>query len=171
MCITFIVCSCLVAETKFEALMLYLLLDNAFMILILAEVGFIGLFIVFSEIFVEAFEIVNIVINAIGLHFLVGNFRILCLRFTWSKCEVILTKIILVLSGCVFVGIGCFILITQVSFLTNISSDFANKVKDYCLLYVFGLFSLFLELYSKLSNIDGTGDHKYHYSTIKPSDE
>ena len=150
--------------------MLYLLLDNALMIMILAIIGYVGLFIVFSEIYLDAFQIITMVISSISIFLLVGNFRILCVRYTWYKCEVIFTKILLIISGTVYIGIGCFILITQVSFLTVVSADFANRVKDYSLLYVFGLFSLFLELYSKLTNIDGTGDHRYYYSTVKPSE-
>ena len=74
-------------------------------------------------------------------------------------------------SGTIYVFIGCFILITQLSYLKNVTTNFTNRVKDYSLLYVFGMFSLFLELYNKLTSIDGTGDHKYYYSTVKPDVE
>lgn len=38
-----------------------------------------------------------------------------------------------------------------------------GQVKDFVLLYIFGLFTLFCELYSKLCDIDETAELKYTY--------
>lgn len=39
-----------------------------------------------------------------------------------------------------------------------------GKVKDFVLLYVFGCFALFVELYTKMSDIDQTGELKFDYA-------
>ena len=44
-------------------------------------------------------------------------------------------------------------------------------MKDFVLFYAIGLFTLFLELYNKISSIDGTSEHKYHYLGEKESDK
>ena len=97
----------------------------------------------------------------------VGNFRLQILHYPWGKCEIILSKIVLIICSSVYIGIGCYFMVTQLEDLNVISSTYAARVKDFSIFYVFGLFSLFLEVYGKISNIDGTGDHKYHYSTEK----
>ena len=46
-------------------------------------------------------------------------------------------------------------------FGTGVSSD---KVKDFFFLYIFGLMSLLLEIYGKISDLDGTANLSYRYS-------
>ena len=54
-------------------------------------------------------------------------------------------------------------MITQAEELSSISDKYANEVKDFVLFYAIALFTLFFELYNKISSIDGTAQHEYHY--------
>ena len=38
-----------------------------------------------------------------------------------------------------------------------------DKIANFFFLYVFGLFTLYLEIFIKISDIDGTHDLQYHY--------
>jgi hypothetical protein len=44
-------------------------------------------------------------------------------------------------------------------------SDIAldGKIKDFVLLYIFGIFALFVELYSKICDMDQTAELKFDY--------
>lgn len=46
-----------------------------------------------------------------------------------------------------------------------------EQIKEFFFLYIFGFFTLLVELYSKITDLDGTTDLKYHYTTGEIQDE
>lgn len=46
-----------------------------------------------------------------------------------------------------------------------------GKIKDFVLLYIFGLFALFVELYSKICDMDQTAELKFDYQFKEMEEE
>ena len=95
--------------------------------------------------------------------FFVGNFRVMMLLVKWSKWRVILYKLILLADSAVFFEIGAYYLSSNFLYTGGVDTTLDGKVKDFVLLYIFGLFAVFVEMYSKICDIDQTNDLKYCY--------
>lgn len=95
--------------------------------------------------------------------FFVGNFRIMLLNVRWSKWRVILFKLILLADSAVFFEIGAYYMSNDYLYTGGVDDDLDGKIKDFVLLYIFGLFALFVELYAKMCDIDQTTDLKFEY--------
>ena len=48
----------------------------------------------------------------------------------------------------------------------NVPESMNDTLKDLFFLYVFGLFTMYYEIYSKISDVDGTSDQQYHYRIV-----
>lgn len=81
----------------------------------------------------------------------------------WPKWKVILFKIVLLADAAAFFQIGSYYMSTNYKYTNGDDSDLDGQVKDFVLLYIFGLFTLFCELYSKICDIDETAELKYGY--------
>ena len=149
-----------------EVLKFYFLMDNALLIMVMALVSWNVLPIITFEELVPG-DIVVLVLNSLSLFCFVGNFRVLIVHYHWEKIEVILTKLFIILGVFTYITIGCYFMVTQAENLFVVSEVYAAKVKDFIIFYVLSLFALFLELYGKISTIDGTNDHKFRYSSTK----
>ena len=62
-----------------------------------------------------------------------------------------------------YAGIAIYFMYTQAAQYNAINSTFAAQVKDFSIFYAIALFTLYIDMYSKLSSKDGTDDQKYHY--------
>jgi hypothetical protein len=51
------------------------------------------------------------------------------------------------------------------------NTELDGKIKDFVLLYIFGLFALFVELYSKICDIDQTAELKFEYQFKEMEEE
>lgn len=40
-------------------------------------------------------------------------------------------------------------------------------MKDFFFVYIFGTFSLYYEIYNKITELDGTGELNFHYTNVK----
>ena len=139
-------------------------MDNALLILVLALVSWNVLpLITFEQ--VTPGDIIVLILNSLSMFSFVGNFRVLVVHHEWKMSQVILTKIFIIVGVTTYITIGCYFMITQAENLFIVSEVYAAKVKDFIIFYVLSLFALFLELYGKISNIDGTNEHKFRYSS------
>lgn len=119
------------------------LMDNALLVMIMSLVANNGLTMVMFEELAPVEMVVPAIIS-ISIFFYVGNFRVMVYYCAWRKCEVILCKLTLLLTACIYLGIGTYIMVTQVSHLNQYSEKYANQIKDFVFFYVFGMFSLIL---------------------------
>ena len=165
--LVFLATSCKFCSSVKEILKFYFLMDNALLILLLALVSWNVLPIITFQEAITFGDIVVLVLNSLSLFCFVGNFRVLIVLYHWEKIEVILTKIFIIFGVFTYITIGCYFMVTQAENLFKVSEVFAAKVKDFIIFYVLSLFSLYLELYGKISNMDGTNDHKFRYSSEK----
>ena len=90
-------------------------MDNALLILILALTAWNTLIVITFPDTLAGADIFVLVISSVARFLFVGNFRLLSLHYTWNKAEVIITKIFIILSSSVYIGIGCFFMVTQAS--------------------------------------------------------
>ena len=162
--IVFIWNSCYLCKSLKDALLLYFLVDNSFVILVFTLVSWNFYVLVMAQGVMAALDIVALVFVNISFWMFVGNFRILILRYEWSKSEVITTKLLFVVGTVAYVGIACYFMYYQGAEYNFISSTFAGQVKDFSIFYAIALFTLYIDMYSKISSKDGTDDQKYHYT-------
>lgn len=140
---------------------LYVLLDNIFLAQVASSFGFVGfLLVIYTQDWYQVFTMAAFPLEII---FFVGNFRILMLHVKWSKWKVILFKLILLADSAVFFEIGAYYMSVDYRYTNGTDTDLDGKVKDFVLLYIFGLFALFVEMYAKMCEIDQTTDLKFEY--------
>ena len=140
---------------------LYVLLDNIFLTQVASAFGFIGfLLVIYTE---NWYEVVSMVAFPLEMVFFVGNFRVMMLLVKWSKWRVILFKLILLADSALFFEIGAYYLSVNFYYTGGVNPTLDGQVKDFVLLYIFGLFAVFVEMYSKICDIDQTNDLKYCY--------
>lgn len=152
--------SCIIAPTKKAAFCLYFLLDNLVLLTLAAEVGFVGMLSIIIP-NIDAITIVIIIVMGCTWFVYVGNYRLIFAFTKWVKWQVIVGKVCLILASLIFLGIATFFMRFDFDFGTGVSSE---KVKDFFFLYIFGLMSLLLEIYGKISDLDGTANLSYRYS-------
>jgi hypothetical protein len=99
----------------------------------------------------------------IEIIFFVGNFRIMMLSVKWSKWRVILFKLVLLADSTVIFEIAAYYMSNDYKYTKGVDTELDSQIKDFVLLYIFGLFALFVELYSKMCDIDQTNELKFDY--------
>lgn len=140
---------------------LYILLDNIFLTQVASSFGFIGFLLVIYDGY--WYQVISMMAFPVEIIFFVGNFRIMMLIVKWSKWRVILYKLVLLADSALFFEIGAYYMSANYLYSDGTDTTLDGKVKDFVLLYIFGLFALFVEMYSKMCDIDQTSDLKYCY--------
>ena len=111
--IVFVWNSCFLCTSFKDALLLYFLVDNSFVILVFTLVSWNFYVLVMAGGVMGALEIVALALVNISYWMFVGNFRILVRRYEWSKSEVITTKLLFVVGTVAYVGIACYFMYFQ----------------------------------------------------------
>ena len=146
---------------KWKIFNLYLLLDNIFLAQVASSFGFVGfLLVLYKE---NWYQMITMIAFPIEILFFVGNFRIMMLSVQWSRWKVILFKLVLLADSAVFFEIGAYYMSVNYQYTGGSSPDLDGKVKDFVLLYIFGLFALFVEMYTKMCEIDQTNELRFDY--------
>jgi hypothetical protein len=132
------------------------LIDNILLTQIVASIGFVGLNkIVFNGHWSDYFAIISVPL----LHFLLSaNFRFLLINYQWNRLKNIAYKIILLIGAIVLFGIGTYIMYINYKISSGLDPKMDSRFKDFSLLYTFGNFAFFAELFMKISDFDKTGD-------------
>lgn len=141
-------------RNKWKIFNLYILLDNIFLTEVASCFGFVGFLLVLYQGY--WYEFITMIAFPVEILFMVGNFRIMMSLVKWSKWRVILFKLVLLADSAVFFEIGAYYMSEDFKYTGGEDSELDGKIKDFVLLYIFGLFALFVELYTKLSEIDQT---------------
>jgi hypothetical protein len=152
--------SCYLTE-KWEMLQLYMLLDNILLVFIAASIGFIG-FNNFRSDGSWTFSLISFAFP-IDFFFLIGNFRCLMVRGEWSKWRIISYKFSLLVCCIMFFEIGVYFITVDYSYTNRTNTSFDDQVKELMLLNVFGTFSLIIEIYNKMTDLDHTGELQSTY--------
>lgn len=108
----YIAASCILSESKTQIFNLYFLMDNALILLIFSLVGWNGLTVVVTPV-IQGFTIFSLILDSISLILFVGTYRILIVRYPWQRHEVIITKVYIISSSLIFIGITTAFMITQ----------------------------------------------------------
>jgi hypothetical protein len=148
-------------KDKWKVFNLYLLLDNIFLTQVGSSFGFVGFLLVLYQ--GNWYQMITMMAFPIEILFFVGNFRIMMLSVKWSKWKVILFKLVLLADSAVFFLIGSHYMSVNYQYTGGASADLDGKVKDFVLLYIFGLFALFVEMYAKICDIDQTNELRFEY--------
>ena len=123
--IIYLILSYMLAESVKEMFHLYVLMDLALVLLIFTLIGWNGLTVITSP-DINGLLIAVIVLDSISLFSFVGVFRILIVRYTWEKHEVILSKLFIIITSMAFLGITCAFMITQAGEWTQFSPQYAS---------------------------------------------
>lgn len=158
--VVFIWNGCLLVQSKMEFFHYMFLLDPIFVGLCAAVVGLVGILLIIMP--PEGYVLALAFLMAIDLVFFTGNWRMILAYCRYSRWQVIVSKISLLF--------GCFAyLILAAHFMRNafsgipISEEQQEPLKEFFFLYIFGLFTLYLEIFAKMSDLDGTSDLNYYY--------
>ena len=141
-------------QDKWKIINLYMLLDNIFLTQVASSFGFVGFLLVIYGGYWH--QVITMMAFPLEIIFFVGNFRIMMLHVKWSKWRIILYKLVLLADSAVFFEIGAYYMSSNFQYTKGNNTVLDGKVKDFVLLYIFGLFALFVELYSKMCDIDQT---------------
>lgn len=156
-------------KNKWKIFNLYVLLDNIFLTQVASCFGFIGfLLLIYDDYW---YQVITMLAFPLEIIFFVGNFRILMLQVKWSKWRIILFKLVLLADSAVFFEIGAYYMSNDYRYTAGADSDLDSKIKDFVLLYIFGLFALFVELYAKMCDIDQTTELKFDYQFKEMEEE
>lgn len=129
-------------KDKWKIFNLYFLLDNIFLAQVASSFGFVGfLLVIYNNYW---YQIITMMAFPIEIIFFVGNFRIMMLIVKWSKWKVILFKFVLLADSAVFFQIGAYYMSVNYQYTNGRLPELDGKVKDFVLLYIFGLFALFV---------------------------
>ena len=126
--------------------------------------GFVGLMMIVTEL-CRVYTPLELAIGAVenaNFFILAGTYRVLIKDTLWAKWQVILTKLTL---------LAAMVALIYITMVIIRKSDVAEQMKDFFFVYIFGVFSLYYELYNKITELDGTGELHSHYTNIKQESE
>lgn len=140
---------------------LYFLLDNMLLVYVAAVIGFIS----FSNFRSDGAWLYTAIAITFPVDFflLIGNYRVMLVRAEWSKWKIILSKANLLVCCIMFFQIGVFFISENYSYTNSLDPTFDGQMKQLMLLNVFGTFSLVIEMYSKMTDLDHTGELQSKY--------
>jgi hypothetical protein len=101
---------------------------------------------------------------AIELIFYSSMTRIFLVQLSWKKWQLITFKLSVMANCIMFLINGVYFIYVDFSYTMHFLPAFDNKVHDFMLLFIFSLFTYTLEMYSKITDLDRTGELRYVYS-------
>ena len=137
------------------------LIDNILLTQIVASIGFVGMI---MAIFDGDYRQYLAMFLVPFMYFLLsGNFRLSLMNYQWNRYKTIAFKIVLLSGAIVLFGIGTYIMFIDFKITDGYKPDTDSSFKDFTLLYTFGNFAFYAELYSKVGDFDKTGDFEFDY--------
>jgi hypothetical protein len=93
--------------------------------------------------------------------YLMGMLRVMIAYCKWSKCEVILFKLLVLACGLVYFYVGFEYMNGKYKITKGHYIAMEEKLRDLVYLYVFGVLECMFEMYRRLSKFDQTDELKY----------
>lgn len=166
-----VVDSCRLSKNICEFLKLYTLLDNAFLVTVIALVAMNGMQYIFFYGHLTPAHVALLVFLSLQIFAFTGEVRVIMAYAKWRPWQVISAKLSCLVACSIYIAIGTHYMIYQAEELSIMGADQANRVKDFIFFYAFGLFAYYLEIFGKISNLDGTSENKTRYSFFTEEDE
>jgi hypothetical protein len=104
---------------------------------------------------------------AFGSFFYSTMLRVMLVRMEWTKWQIIAFKLSVMVNCLLYFVSGAYFIYVDFTYTNKMIPAFDAKVHDFMLLYMFAMFSWLYELYSKMTDLDYTGDFKYVYQIKK----
>ena len=89
--------------------------------------------------------------------------RALLVTLDWSKWQLIVFKLHLMINCLMFFVSGVYFIYVDFTYTNHKIPSFDNKVHQFMVLFIFTMFGWFYELYSKVTDLDHTGNFKFIY--------
>jgi hypothetical protein len=132
------------------------LIDNILLTQIVASIGCVGLNMVY---FTGKWQNYFALFSVPLLHFLLSaSFRFSVINYQWNRIKTLTFKIVLLSGAIVLFGVGTYIMFINFKISNGYDPDMDSRFKDFTLLYTFGNFAFFGEMYMKIGDFDKTGD-------------
>lgn len=90
-------------------------------------------------------------------------FKVMILHMKWSKARIIIYKLCLISNSSMIVALSAYYFSIDFSFSRHYLPSFDDKLQDFLMIYLFGIFAFQYEFYSKISDMDFTTNLKYIY--------
>jgi hypothetical protein len=104
---------------------------------------------------------------AVSTFFYSTMVRVMLVRMEWTKWQIITFKLSLMANCLLFFFSGAYFIYVDFTYTKKMLPAFDAKVHEFMLLLLFAMFSWLYELYSKMTDLDYTGDFKYVYQIKK----
>ena len=153
-----IIGSCIFCETKKDCLMLYFLLDTILLASCTAMVGVIGC--TYAMMPPNALPIISLIIWTSQIFIIAGNSRIIIAYAKFKSWQTVVFKLGICLGLLAYLIMATYFMMHH---FPGVPDSLNDTMKDLFFLYVFGLFTMYYEIYSKISDLDGSSDQQYHY--------
>ena len=153
-----IIGSCMLCETKTDCLKLYFLLDTILLASCTAMVGVIGVTYVVCPL--DAVPLIALITWSSQIFIIAGNSRIIIAYAKFKKWQTIVFKLGICVGLLAYLIMATYFMMHK---FLGVPDSLNDTIKDLFFLYVFGLFTMYYEIYSKISDLDGTSDQQYHY--------
>ena len=89
--------------------------------------------------------------------------RVLLVTLDWSKWQLIVFKLHIMINCLMFFVSGVYLTYVDFTYTNHKLSSFDNKVHQLMVLFIFTMFFWLYEMYSKVTDLDHTGDLKFIY--------
>ena len=101
---------------------------------------------------------------SIGITFNSTMTRIFLVHLKWPKWQLIFYKLSTMANCLMYFICGVYFIVANFTYTRHRLPAFDGKVHDFMVLFIFSMFAYAFELYSKITDLDRTGDLKYIYS-------
>ena len=159
----FIAIICIYRESTCELLKLFILMDNFSACWLVSLLSMIDGIKIFDSFFPDntSFTVTAVIIN-VDFFFCIGVYRMLFKYVQWKNWQIILNKACLFAILAVHINMASELILSQTT---------PEQLKEFAFIYVFGYFSFFYEIFSKFTEIDGTGNLETDYHPVGTENE
>lgn len=156
----FTVNSCKLADTKGDMCKLYFLLDSITIASCTAIIGMVGLL---TIILPPQPQVIPIAVFLNVAYFMFGgNSRIIFAYCKYKRWQAVVFKLTVLIGLLVYVVLAAYFMKNSFNALP-ITADKQDTLKEFFFLYIFGLFTLYMEIFAKANDVDGSSQLQYHH--------
>ncbi len=138
-----------------------IILDNFAVVYVITVVGFYGMMAILDNGHWSYLSIkIGFVIQSLSISIL---FKVMILHMKWSKARIIIYKLCLISNSSMLIALSAYYFSIDFSFTRHHVPSFDDKIQDFIMIYMIGIFGYQYEYYSKISDMDFTANLKYIY--------
>lgn len=157
----FIIGSCKMAATFRDWIWLYFLLDSIMVSVCTCLIGYAGMLTIMLPPEIYAY-IVAAAMN-MNFFFFAGSSRVIVVYGIMKRWETLMYKMAIKVSLLGYLILAAYFMSNDIGAALGLDDEKGNVLEQFFFLYIFGLFTLYMDIFSKISDIDGSSSLQYHF--------